>query len=252
MNQSTPKLDDLRQRQQQLVAELENSVHAAEALRKVLLNTIVKARRLLEPSLNKPPGKPSSFYWRFKTRDFWTSFQLFDVRLKYISETFASAASAEQETVRILDTDDVNELEDHLIELEDILGKYKTYVDQRRDLLAFLELLDSADRLINLRLPIRHNVSEKYAEYLEALYSLRNGVARIQQSFKGILLAQGVSRIELQIGTYPPPETTRIAARADQGMGDNVVIEEIFAHGYMWREKLLRKADVIVVSNERK
>jgi molecular chaperone GrpE (heat shock protein) len=244
MAQSVDIQHDLMQSRQNLVDEIEKRISQVIDIRKNLANSISQSIKKLERVLHCKPGKPSSHYWNVIT-SFWVSFELLKERMENTHKTLSRGIERDPYWSSFTQSDSLAELEQHIETLEDLLDSYRSHRLERGDLTIFIELLDSTDRLSVLKLP---NLKDQGTEYAEALVFIRKIVREIGNDLKSAVTQHGINPLEICKGDYPPPETTRIVARLDNRTDDDVVIREIVLPGYLWHSKLLRKADVIVIS----
>lgn len=231
------------ERYRQLLAEVRNAEAERELIRTRLIGSI-QTRKLLG-MLHRKPGAKTSHYWKIY-KSFWETFELFIERsaqvLSKLSTESISVLSAEQSQVII----DALDLEERIDFLED--KKVNLMRAQKRDLELLVELLDSANRLLTLKIP---QTNGKGIEFFQALIGMQKSVQDIAKNMKETLAGLKMMPItELTVGKYPSPEVTRIIARKDDGTDDHVIVSQIVSQGYRWDGKLFRKADVIVISSK--
>jgi hypothetical protein len=125
--------------------------------------------------------------------------------------------------------------------------------EQRSRLLRVLELLDALERIGRLTWPESSgldNASHKRTEmYLRrADQACRAAAPRLASRLND----WEVYPIAIQAGETPSADRTRIIRRADGGTDDDYVVERVVEPGYLWCGQVLRKADVIVISQKSK
>lgn len=247
MQASQSQLSDLEQRYQQLWNEVREQIQQANRLREKLRNGVAESSTSLQCELNHRPRPCSSSYWNL-FKDYWRSFELFEEKLTAISQQlslpldlFAVRHTPPELATKEYWTDIVDDLE----ELRDTLYRQRA---QRTSLLAVIDVLDSADRLLQLRIPQVRHKGQKFAK---SFHALKGSVVALKRGLAKVLADCGVSAISLSLQDYPSPETTRIIARRDNNNHDDLMIVELVTTGYTWRAGLLRKADVVVASYPR-
>ena len=226
------------------LSELRQLVDEADQMRLALFRVLSDALRKLERSFRTYPDKKSSAYTAYY-KDYWQAFDLFRERL---AKTYGLFHNEHIIPNPFDQTPDERDLEEWLEEIEDTDQSYHLRRHQKQDLITAIELLDSIERLNQFKIP--RPPGDRGKPFYNALADVQSAVIQIGKSIWQALNEMGVAKINLSVGEYPPPETTRILARRDDGRDDNVMIDEIIANGYFWNGKLLRKADVIVVTQQ--
>jgi len=244
-------MDDLKaqatqaqERYEDHLSELRQLVDEADKLRSEFFHVLQNALRRLEGRLRIRTGKPSSSY-KSRYEDYWQAFVLFRERL---AQTFGLFHHEHIMPIPFNRTPNEEELEEWIDEIEDVIQSYRLHRHQQEDLLALIDLLDSIERLRRLKIPKYRGDASK--PFYRSLTEAKSDVKQIEQGILRTLTGIEVVKINLQLGDYPPPETTRIVGRREDAEGDTVVIAEITLSGYLWKTKLLRKADVIVTAQE--
>lgn len=233
MDTTNYSLAEYQSRYNDLVKTLQNFEAQQRELKAMLASAIKDATVRLDKRMNRKLARDT---WEYLP-EYWQSLELFAEKLKAMQ---AFLQQAEDTAVHIgfeTETEDVDQWADAVEDMEDLTETYSNGKAFRPYFIQFLELLDSVDRISAIKLP------RKFRKYLRTIKKIRN-------LFIETLAKHNVERIDLQPGTYPLPETTRIISRMDDKTDDNVIIIEIVSNGYMWQDKLLRKADVIVISSE--
>jgi regulator of replication initiation timing len=222
--------------------ELQQLVDEADQLRLQLFQVLKNALRKLERRLQRRPGKPTSSYWR-QYEDYWQAFVLFKERMTQTYGLFHQEHVIPSPFDR---TPHDDELDEWIDEIEIVLSSLRSRRHQQQDLLTVIDILDSIQRLRALKIPAP--AGNAGSEIYEALTAIKLEIKRIEESISQTLDEVGIVRINLQPGQYPPPETTRIVGRREAEQGEAVSIAEIILIGYLWQDKLLRKADIIVTA----
>lgn len=224
------------------LSELRQLVDEADQMRLALFHVLSDALRMLERSLRAYPDKKSSAYTAYY-KDYWQAFILFRERLAKTYGLFHN----EHVVPNLFDhaPDEAN-LEEWTEEIEDAVHSYRLRGHQKQDLITVIELLDSIERLNQLKIP--QPLGNKGKPFYKAMMDARGTVKQIDKSIQQSLNDLGVVKINLSLGRYPPPETTRLVGRDENAQGDAVITAAITLNGYLWNDKLLRKADVIVTT----
>lgn len=249
MQSSQSDLNELKQRHQQLSAEVVDQIQRANQLQGRLKSVITPFLTSLQRQLTHRPRPRSSSYWK-TFQDYWRSFELFGEKLMAVSQQLILPLElptvCSKPPVLATEEDWIDAVDD----LEDLHDTLRLQRSQRASLLAIIELLDSTERLLRLRIPQVRN-TRKGQKFAESLHSLKRTVRKLKSRLHNVLAEYGVFPIPLSLHDYPAPETTRIIARRDNHADDNVIIIELVTTGYTWRAGLLRKADVVVASSIR-
>lgn len=247
VNLPSERITDFRDRQRALTESLRESVQHINDLRLDLDDAVITASTELMHFLIRRPGKPSSCYWK-TLNEYWQSFELFAEKLKFTHQQLQRPFTPHSNLFRVPPEDSAaRQWEDVLDELEDELDTLKRGIQERALLQSIIELIDSTERLNELDWPRAKGAG---LEYYQALRTLRRKVRHIGQWLENSLRKYGVVPISLSVAQYPPPELTRIIARVDDNVDDNIVISKIVAKGYLWQDRLLRKADVVVITKK--
>ena len=223
--------------------ELQQLVDEADQLRLKLFQVLKDALRILERRLRNRPGKPTSSYWK-QYEDYWQAFLLFKERLTQTYGLFHQEHFIPSPFDR---TPDDSELDDYIDEIEDTLDSYRLRRNQQQDLLTVIDVLDSIERLRVLKIPDPPGDAGK--EIYTTLTKAKSDVKQIEHSISQTLGEVGVVKIKVSLGEYPPPEMTRIVGRSEDSRGDAESIAVIALNGYLWKDKLLCKADVVVTAS---
>lgn len=236
------RLDELRAQHASLAIALSDALRDANVLRAELSAEVARAKQSLSKRLVRPPKPRTSHYWT-RFGDYWRSFELYSEKLDLAQHQLSTPIDFDLmgESVpshsRLSD-----ELLDDMQEMVESLRSGRTI---RELLLIVLDLVDSADRLSILSIP---NGNCKVARFTAAIRIAQSTTRKIRADLVTKLNEHAVSRINLSVGEYPPPEITRIISRQDDNVHDDIVIKRIVTAGFFWRGRLLRKADVIVSS----
>lgn len=246
MDTTNDSLAELRAQHGELTRKLHNAVLETNTLRLELLSGVMEVRRMIQRNLSRRPGSPTSHYWK-TFGEHWRSFELFSDKIDIAQQQLSVPFDLDDGLLEQPDGVNADILEDLVDDMEEALHKLKMGKASQKQLMAVVELVDSAERLAVLVIP---RSKGKGAEFTETLQNLRRSAQDVVDYLMELLAKHGIARVDLSIGQYPPPETTRIISRNDSNTDDNVVVNEIVLNGYMWQDKLLRKADVIVTSSE--
>jgi molecular chaperone GrpE len=105
------------------------------------------------------------------------------------------------------------------------------------------------EQLLRDLLPVLDNMERALAHCSEAGRSdaLADGVCMIVGMFKDILERYGVREIKALGETFDPHLHEAIARQAEEGKPANMVVQEV-EKGYMYQDRLLRPAKVVVSS----
>lgn len=244
MDSIDERLATLQNQYHQLADELLDQVQQINSLRIELLELVNKASSTLKHRINRPPGVPTSHYWRVY-REHWRSFELFTEKLDVAYQQLSTGFDLESGVLDSPGSNDEAQWADTLDEMEELLDILKIGKQQRFYLLSAIELVDSTNRLLDLSIP---RFNGKGLDFQDALQTAKHTTRDIREALNTALYDNDVKPIELSVGQYPPPDTTRIISRTDNNTDDNVAITEIVTNGYTWQGKLLRKADVIVMT----
>lgn len=248
MTRAPDRTADLQSECRSLKHELADYVLQVNAFRTTLHKAVCDASLELTRVVTYRPGKSSSFY-RQKLDQYWQSFELFAERVTATDHQLSIPFELDEGLHQMpMDGATVRQWEDALDLLEVTIDTLKLGKQQRQYLLAVIELVDSTERLEKLKWPYTKGAGHQY--YL-AFRDLKRKVKHLGQVLIAQLQELGITSVNLIEGQYPPPELTRVIARSDDNTDDNVVVREIVAKGYFWRSKLLRKADVIVITKEK-
>ncbi len=239
MNNKNTQSVQSRTRYDGYLSELRQLVNDADQMRLTLFYVLDDALRKLERCLYIYPDKKTSSYTVYY-RDYQQAFVLFRERLAKTFELFHNEYVIPNPFDQ---TPDEQDLEEWVEEIEDVVQSYRLRRQQKQDLITVIELLDSLERLreLKFRLP-----GEAGKPFYEALKNAKKTVKQIEKSIRQALDELGIVKINLSLGEYPPPETTRLVGRDENAQGDTVIIAAVILNGYLWNDKLLRKADVIV------
>jgi hypothetical protein len=184
-----------------------------------------------------------------KYDEFKRSFELLDIQIQSLLEKLAEPATLPSTPVPPSAGESVDEWLDFLDDLEDTLEDYEHRLERQYhvDLLDLVKILDTVERVITLDIPVA-TLSGK--EYCSALRELKQTTCNLGKRLRNSLRGRRVKSIALNIGQYPPIETTRIVSREDSGTSDNIVITQIAEKGYLWKGQVLRKATVITATQQ--
>lgn len=244
MDTSQPELHVLTQQYEHLTAELKAQTQQLSLLQTRAMAVISPFHASLQRKLRHPPG-PRSSHYRQSFQAHWGSYELFAEKLAGVARRLAQPRQLPALCSAVPASQSVKEWAAVVDELEELHERREQRRAQRDLLLLLVDVLDGAERLSALRPPHSRGRGRLFAEHL---HSLRLGAAGLGHVLESVLVGQGLGRIPLAAGQYPPPETTRIIARRDHHTSDNIVIAEVVTAGYTWQGGLLRKADVVVVT----
>jgi len=96
--------------------------------------------------------------------------------------------------------------------------------------------------------PVRDNL-ERALACEESSDGVRAGVQQALKGFESLLGGEGVRKIDVKGKPFDPKIAEAIGTRAEDGVEDDVVVEEA-QKGYLLGEELLRPASVIVAKAE--
>ncbi len=244
---STDRIADLRFQHHDLTEQLGECVRQINELRDGLRDVVNAASMELTRLIMQRPGKPSSCYWDI-VGEYWRSFELFAEKLECTCQQLGVPFTPGNHLFDLPDEDTTEQQwEDMLDTLDDALDMLKMGRQERAYFLSMIELIDSIERLAELQWP---KIKGKGSEYYNALQGLKRAVRHFCIRLEVTLQKHDVTPVDLAVQEYPPPELTRVIARTDEKTDDNIIISEIAAKGYTWQGRLLRKADVIVVTNK--
>ena len=184
-----------------------------------------------------------------KYGEFKRSFELLDVQIQSLLKKVAEQTTTPPAPVSHPASGGVDEWLDFLDDLKDMLKDYERQLEQqyRVDLVDLVKALDTVERVVMLEIPGATSGGKIYCSALEQLkQTTQNLGKRLRNSLRG----RRVKVIALSTGQYPPIETTRIVSREDSGSSDNVVVTRIVEKGYLWKNKVLRKAAVIIATQQ--
>ncbi len=233
-----------------LLAEIQPKAQHVKTLRYELCQVVTRCHTRMARRTSQTPGKPTSYYQHY-LRDYWRSFELFTERLKIARETLEKPLSLE--ALPPLGPDATEGDWDNVLNyLDDLLESLRLHKQVRKDLLLVLDLVDSTERLLRLVPPSPPSTRcdiQKWQIYADSFDEWQATTGEAQQNLRQNLNEKGVTAIELKPGGYPPPELTRVIDRVDHGTDDNIVINDISRTGYTWNNNIIRKAEVIVITN---
>jgi molecular chaperone GrpE len=109
-------------------------------------------------------------------------------------------------------------------------------------LLEILEVLDAFERVFR-------SVQSKPDEVTPQMKKWVGNFKTIFRLLQGIASAQGVVRIENLEAGFDPHWHKIVETVEDASRPDGAVVEEVRA-GYLWKDRVIRKADLVVVRNE--
>jgi hypothetical protein len=246
VNRTTDRLAEWRCQHTELAKELIKEAGEIHSLRMELREAVDKAFRQIRTHISHPPRPPSSHYWSL-FGEYWHSFKLFIEKLQLVKERFSVPFEFDEGVLEEPESVDEEAWMDHFDLMDDALDSLRLGREYRSQLVTIVDLIDSIERLLNLQFPKARGTG---AEFTKALQQLRQPLQEIRETFLTLLRKHHVSPIKLARGQYPPPETTRVISRDDDNSHDDIVISQIVTQGYLWQDKLLRKADVIVISRK--
>lgn len=244
MNEPRPELDILVQQYDHLSAELRTQANQLNQLRESIHTSLALFHASLRCQLQRRPRPPSSYYWH-AFNPYWQSFALFEEKLAAIIGRLALLHELPELPPRPPVTAALNDWAEVVEELEEARDRRHTRRAERDLLLQLVDLLDSTERLSELRIPSAPGGGRAF---VDRLHALKRYVAGFRLSVEAELAKHCLHRIRLTVGQYPTPETTRIVARQDEHTDDQVIIVKVVTTGYLWKNELLRKADVIVAT----
>lgn len=231
-----------------LRSQLVKTISDINNLRLQLFKNVMDANDDLQNQLKRKLRPPTSYYWVF-FYEYWQSFSLFQLKMELLLKQLSVPVDLDDDFPESLNRIDESLWEDIIDDIDEAIYQLSLRRDQRRLLLMAIELLDSAERLCLIKVPILKG-KNKAEKFTQALQNMQKSTTNIMDNLTDLLKEYGVSKIELSVGQYPPPEKTRIISRNDSNTDDNVVIVQITLNGYKCDEQILRKADVIVTSNK--
>lgn len=242
MMTESARLDELRAQHASLAIALSDALREANVLRAELRAEVARAKQMLSKRLVRPPKPRTSHYWT-RFGDYWRSFELYSEKLDLAQHQLSIPIEVDLMGESVLSQGHLSgDLLDDMQEMVESLRSGRTI---REILLILLDLVDSADRLSVLSIP---SGTSRVARFTAAIRIAQSTTRRIRSDLVTKLNEHAVSRIDLSVGEYPPPEITRIISRQDDNVHDDIIIKRIVTAGFLWRGRLLRKADVIVSS----
>lgn len=245
---SNVSLEDLQQECQELLGQLKTRTRKASRQRSHLRRFLERMRIDLSQDLEGFPEFHSRHYEN-KYGEFRRSFELLDVQIQSLLKKITEQATTLPAPVSHPASASVDEWLGTLDDLEDMLKDYERQLERqyRADLLGLIRALDTVERVVMIEIPGAMSRGKIYYSALKRLkQTTRNLGSRLGNSLRG----RRVKVIALSTGLYPPFETTRIVSREDSGTSDNVVITRIIEKGYTWKDKVLRKAAVIITTQQ--
>lgn len=140
---------------------------------------------------------------------------------------------------------DIRRLMQQHSELELALAeKEREHTNQtQKFLLRVIEVLDSFEQLFD-------NIGTKKDQVDQQTRIWLGNFRTIYRFLKSIVDEQGVVEIELLEWTFDPRWHRVIETVADPGKPDGTIVRQT-QKGYLWKNQLLRKAEVIVVRNNK-
>lgn len=244
MNEPRPERDALVQQYNHLSTELRTQAHQLNQLRESIRASLALFHASLRCQLQRRPRPPSSYYWH-AFNPYWQSFALFEEKLAAVIEKLALLYELPELPPRPPVTAALNDWAEVVEELEEAYDPRHTRRAERDLLLQVVDLLDSTERLSELRIP---SAPDGGRAFVDRLHALKRYVAGFRLSVETEHIKGYLSCIQPMAGQYPTPETTRIVARQDEHTDDQVIIVKVVTTGYRWKNELLRKADVIVAT----
>jgi len=138
--------------------------------------------------------------------------------------------------------------EDLFDDLEDNEKDLRRWIDQQEQsrFLEVIKLCDSIERLQRFSPP--DPLDQDLEPVYKGLKQLFQATTETGKSLRQLLRRRAIIPIPLTPGERPPIAYTRIVARDDHGNGDEFVIGQIVETGYFWKDRVLRKAAVTVIS----
>jgi molecular chaperone GrpE (heat shock protein) len=241
---------DLQREYQELLRQLKAMASKDSHRRSRLRKLLERANADLCKELEDFPEFHSPHYER-KYGEFRRSFALLDVQARFLLESLDRRAVIPPMPASQPASENLDEWPDWLDDLRETIEDYDRQLERqyRVDLVNLIELLDAAERLVNLDIPSATARGKAYCSALKQLKQITQSLGkRLRNSLKG----RRVKVIDLHVGQYPPIETTRVVLREDDGTGDNVVVTQIIEKGYLWKGTVLRKAAVVIATQKEK
>ena len=227
---------------QQMFSDLRKKIRNYSRRRARFADIIVKEYCEFQRELNRFPALPKKngkTYGEFKR-----SFDLFQVQLDYLLAEFSSPFGFKVDLYppKSMTTQKQLEYWEDLIDpIEDQgLGLER---QERDGFLSILKILDTIERLNGYQIP---NTGAGGEIFLENLLELQEITVTMGTVIATALRRRKIDEVPLDVGMYPPIETTRILSRDDDQINDDVVISKIVEKGYTWRSSVLRKASVVI------
>jgi hypothetical protein len=231
-----------------LIKQLVKTISDINSLRLQLDEKVRVVNDDLQNQLKRKIRPQTSYYWVF-FYEYWQSFSLFQLKMEILLKQLSIPVDLDDDFPESLDRIDESLWEDTIDDIDETIYQLRLRRDKRRLLLMAIELLDSAERLCLIKVPILKG-KNKAEKFTQALQHMQKSTTDIMDNLTDLLKEYGVSKLDLSVGQYPPPEKTRVISRNDNNADDNVVIVQIILNGYKCDEQILRKADVIVTSNK--
>lgn len=163
-------------------------------------------------------------------------------RWKILAKIISGSSLIEKANLMQNDNDELEEL------LDDFIRHLRR--EEKEDLLKLLEALDAIERIRD-RLNRQRNMTNKLQTRCRNIQALLDDFYTMFRVHLIEVYDVNAMTDDTLIGQYPPFETTKVILREDNNSTDDIVVTRILEHGYMWGNKLLRKANVIVKTNER-
>jgi len=247
---SSVATEDLQRKYQELLRQLKSMASKDSHRRSHLRKFLERANAGLCKQLKDFPKFHSRHYAR-KYGEFRRSFELLDVQTRFLLESLDRRAVIPPMPASHLASENLDEWPDWLDNLGETIEDYDRQLEwqYRVDLVNLIELLDAAERLVNLEIP---SATARGKAYCSALKRLKQTTQSLGKRLRNSLKGRRLRVIDLHMGQYPPVETTRVVLREDDGTGDDVVVTQIVEKGYLWKGTVLRKAAVVIATHKEK
>jgi molecular chaperone GrpE (heat shock protein) len=245
---SNISIEDLQQERQELSGQLKARTRNASRQRSRLRRFLERVRVSSSQDLESFPEFHSRHYEK-KYGEFRRSFELLDVQIQSLLEKLAEQAVTPPAMASYPASKSIDEWQDHLDDLEETFEDYERRLERqyRADLLGLIKAMDTVERVITLDIP---GAMSSGKEYYSALEQLKQTTQNLGKRLRNSLRGRHVKVVALSIGQYPPLATTRIVSREDSGTSDHVVVTQVVEKGYLWKGKVLRKAAVIIATQQ--
>jgi hypothetical protein len=127
--------------------------------------------------------------------------------------------------------------------VDDLASLVEQYTDEMwhqaaADRLQIIELVDVLERLRITR--------DRHPKEIIQERRIQNALRLLEHITRSYLYRSGVRRIEIEIGAYPPVQTTRVLFDGELAFTDEIIVNSVVEPGYRWDRHVLRRAAVTV------